>query len=376
MSSCKKNAYISLLFAFLCFLTNCGLGATLVSNPWQYAVPAADILRRQPITLDHNAQGFLLVSQRLALHIAQDQSHGTLEEVSHLKGAAYREAIAPFLHEFGTDRLELLLQDRHEKDFETWQIRILLAHIREPEVFAELEQELNTWRQERHDRPSHGQLSHRLFLFSRRGPESPYVEELAGWEPWPVTSAQGKTAVFTRQRRKRVLRFSEAEVAAGIERNLAAQLAILEHFLKFMDDDTPYEQSEMVLLVARLWGRGWNIGRPKTAGPAPDVDYLLNLVFSDPSRPFEARFNAADNLAATHPREVCAFMLETVTNMPANTVCRSQMELMKQALFHLYWLADANDCAALMSQTNGPAWRKEQIRVTVGEIEERLKEAK
>ena len=52
-----------------------GLRYSLVSrasNPWQYALPAADILRRQPITLGHNALGFLLVSRRLALHIAQD----------------------------------------------------------------------------------------------------------------------------------------------------------------------------------------------------------------------------------------------------------------------------------------------------------------
>lgn len=325
MSSCKNNSYISLLLAFLCFLTNCGFGATL-------------------------------------------------EEVSRLKGAAYREAIAPFLHEFGPDTLERLLHDRHGEDAQTWQIRILLARIRRPDVFAELEQELNAWRSERHDRVLHWQLSHRLFLFARRGPENPYVEETDGWEPLPVTSAQGKKAVFTRQRRKQVMRFSDAEVAKGIERNLAARLAILEHFLKFMDDDTPYEQSEMVLLVARLWGRGWNIGRPTTAvsAPSPDVDYLLNLVFSDSTRPFEARFNAADNLAETRPREVCTFMLEAVTNMPANTVCRGQMELIEQALFRLYWLADANDCAALMSQTNGPAWLSERIRVTVGGITERL----
>ncbi len=300
----------------------------------------------------------------------------TIEEVCNLQGAAYREAITTMLREYGADTLEQLLHDRHREDPQTWQIRILLARNHRPDVFAELEQELNAWRSERHDRVLRWQLTHRLFLFTRRGPESRYTVETDGWEHLPDKSARGKgQSIILQPKRRQVERFSEEEVAKGIERNHAARLAILEHFLKFMDDDTPYEQSEMVLLVARLWGRGWNIGRPKTAVPAPspDVDYLLNLVFSDSSRPFEARFNAADNLAETRPREVCTFMLETVTNMPANTVCRSQMELMEQALFRLYWLADANDCAALMSQTNGPAWRKERIRVTVGGIEERLK---
>lgn len=312
-----------------------------------------------------------------ACSVFEYSSLAAIEQISHLKGTAYRQAIAPIITaESGEVVLEQILKEGRETEAVLWQTRILLAHIRRQDVFVEFEHELNTWRGERHDQPSHGQLSKRLFLLIRRGPERCCVVESAGWVSWP-TNSQHRKPILILPKRKEVERFSDAEVAVGIERNSAARLAVLEHFLKFMEEDTPYEQSEMVLLAAKLWGQEWNFGVPKQymASTNPDLRHLMSLVFDDLSRPFEARFWAADNLVETRPRDVCSFMLAAVTNMPTSIDRRSKEDIFDRALYRLYWLADMNDVDVLLSQTNYPSWMADQIRTTAESIRENLEMA-
>ena len=178
-----------------------------------------------------------------------------------------------------------------------------------------------------------------------------------------------------RQRKyEKVEKYTDDEVQAGIARNAAARQAVLEHFLKFLDEGDAYEQSEMVELVNRLWGRDRSNRTEDLAvvDNVPDADALIETVFRDDSRPTAARMRAAFCLPDDKRPEIRTFMLNVVTNTPDDDMYHQSEDMVNRALTCLESSADANALAVLKSQTNAPGWKREKVEKTSQIIESRL----
>lgn len=213
-------------------------------------------------------------------------------------------------------RLQGVLSQEPGNSVNARHARFMLARIEHPEVFADLANETQKCRGPSGERP--GFLSGVLFQFVKRGPESKYVEERIRdkdgkpvFEPSVASTGETKLKGM-RAKVIKVEKYTDAEVQTGIARNAAARQAVLEHFLKFLDDGDAYEQSEMVELVNRLWGRG-RIKRTEdlaVVDNVPDADALIEAVFKDGSRPEAARMSAACCLPKTNrlksKRSCCA----------------------------------------------------------------------
>jgi hypothetical protein len=285
-------------------------------------------------------------------------------------GKPYRNAVAVVSNDANAAvLLENILHQERVDSLDARHARILLTRIQHPEVFAEFATEISKWREgEKSSQPRGGRpgfLSGMLMSFLKRGPETKHVDERVGWRETPTG--------VRRPAFKRVEKYTDAEVQVGIARNAAARQAVLEHFLKFLDEGDAYEQSEMVELVNRLWGRD----RSKRAGDFAaidhiDADALMEGIFGDATRPAAARMRAAFCLADAKPTEVRAFMLNVVTNTPAEDMYRQSEAMVNEALAYLESSADATTLAVLKSHTNGPAWKREKIEKTARAIEGRL----
>ncbi|MDI6775554.1 MAG: hypothetical protein QME60_09260 [Verrucomicrobiota bacterium] len=291
-------------------------------------------------------------------------------------GKPYRDAVAVVINDANAAKhLDRILHQESADSVNARHARILVARIQHPEVFAEFANQIQKWREgEKSSQPRGGRpgfLSGLLLSYVGHGPESKYVYVRDEAEDKRHSGTNGLT--IRGLHRKQVEKYTDAEVQAGIARNAAARQAVLEHFLKFLDEGDAYEQSEMVELVNRLWGRD----RSKRTGDLAaidhvDADALMEGVFGDASRPAAARMRAAFCLADAKPPEVRAFMLNVVTNTPADDMYRQSEDMVSGALAYLETSADANTLAVLKNQTNGPAWKREKIEKTNHAIEGRL----
>lgn len=285
-------------------------------------------------------------------------------------GKPYRETVAVVINDTNAvEHLERVLHQESADSVNARHARILVARIQHPEVFAEFANEIHKWRQgEESSQPRGGRpgfLSGMLMAFVNRGPENRFFDEKVG---------RRQTAFGNRPDFKKVEKYTDAEVAAGIARNAAARQAVLEHFLKFLDEGDGYEQSEMVELVNRLWGRNRDqrIQDLTMVDNMADVDALIESVFIGDSHTAAARMHAAFCLADANKPEVQTFMLQVVTNTPPDDIYHQSEEMLNRALAYLESSADANGLAVLKSQTNGPAWKREKIEKTIHAIEGRL----
>lgn len=290
-----------------------------------------------------------------------------------MTGKSYRDAVAVVINDANaTTRLEKILHQDPADSLNARHARILVARIQHPEVVAEFASEIQKWREgEKSSQPRGGRpgfLSGLLLSYVSHGPESKFVYVCDDAEDKRPAVTNGLT--IRGLHRKQVEKYTAAEVAAEIARNAAARQAVLEHFLKFLDEGDAYEQSEMVELVNRLWGRD----RSKRTGDLAaidhvDADALIEDVFRDASRPAAARMRAAFCLADAKPTEVRAFMLNVVTNTPADDMYRQSEDMVNGALAYLEFSAGAHTLAVLKRQTNGPAWKLEKIKRTIHAIE-------
>ena len=285
-------------------------------------------------------------------------------------GKLYRDAVAVVVNDVNAaNHLEGILKNEPTSSVNARYARILLARIEHPEVFADFANEIQKWREgEKSPKPRGGRpgfLSGMLMSFLKRGPETKFVDEKVG---------RRETSFGNRPEFKRVEKYTDAEVQAGIARNAAARQAVLEHFLRFLDEGDAYEQSEMVELVYRLWGsnRSTRTGDLVVIDHVQDADALMDSVFRDATHPAAARMRAAFCLADDKPTEVQAFMLNVVTNTPAEDMYHQSEAIVSGALAYLESSADATALAVLKGQTNGPAWKREKIERATHAIDGRL----
>lgn len=292
-------------------------------------------------------------------------------------GQSYRDAIAILTNDVkATTNIQGYLSQEPADRVNARHARILLARLQHPEVFAGLENEIQKWRDgEKSSNPRGGRLgflSGLLLSYVNHGPENKYVHMRDDAEDKRnfVTNGLAVRGLY----RKKVEKYTDVEVQAGIARNAAARQAVLEHFLKFLDEGDAYEQSEIVELINRLWGRASSKRTRDLAviDHVQDTDALMEKVFRDASRPAAVRMRAAFCLADDKPTEVQAFMLNVVTNTPAEDMYRQSEAMVNEALAYLESSADATTLAVLKSHTNGPAWKREKIEKTTRAIEGRL----
>jgi hypothetical protein len=287
------------------------------------------------------------------------------------KGNAYREAVATVLtREDCVQQLEDIAGNGAVDGPNVRQARILLARIRYPAVFSDWGAVVQKWRKDAPMGERPGYLSGMLLQFTKRGPEDKFVDEYVRDVNGKMQFAEsGPTNSTVRLRgiravRTRVEKYTEAEVQAGIACNAAARQAVLEHFLKFIDEGDAYEQSEIVDLVCRLWGSTSSGGRRRDE---PLADDLIEAVYRDETRPLLVRYRAGLSLPETRQQGMPVLMLKIATNA-ANT----SEDLVHRALYYLQSSADAGMLAILKSQTNGPAWRRANFEKASRAIENRL----
>jgi len=286
---------------------------------------------------------------------------------------AYRQALTNILIvQDAAKQLEDILKTETAGSTNALQARILLARQYHPHVFADYEELIKKMRKDYPHDERPGFLSGTLLRFTKQGPENKYVDEKIGRKTWQDVGPVTNKVVWSDAVYKKTEKYTDAEVHAGIARNAAARQAVLEHFLKFLDDGDAYEQSEMVELVNRLWGRERSTRTRDLAvvDNVPDADALIEAVFKDGSRPEAARMSAAHCLPDNKQPEIEAFMLCVVTNTPMSY--QQSEDMVRRALAYLQSVADTNTLAVLKNQTNGPAWKREKVLKTTLEIELRL----
>jgi len=287
---------------------------------------------------------------------------------------AYRQALTNILIvQDAAKQLEDILKTETAGSTNALQARILLARQYHPHVFADYEELIKKMRKDYPHGERPGFLSGTLLRFTKQGPENKYVDEKIGRKTWQDVGPATNKVVWSDAVYKKTEKYTDAEVQAGIARNAAARQAVLEHFLKFLDDGDAYEQSEMVELVNRLWGRE-RIKRTKdlaVVDNVPDVDDLIESVYKDDSRSLFVRYTAALCLPKEKQGDLQGFMLTVVAKSMSADFFQSD-DLLNRTLSNLESSADAAALAALKSQTNGPKWKVDAVIKTTRKIEARL----
>lgn len=311
---------------------------------------------------------FLLTFSAISENMHDSMLYSELMENT---GDSYRKVMNTIITtEQNTNHLQSIIQQETPNNSKALHARILLAHIQHPAVFDEFISELKKW----HLDPSNsvgvrpGLMSGMLLRFAELGPESRYIEKRVGWECHDLKGEAGNILTMRKPHYERIEKFTNVEVQAGIARNAAARQAILEYFLKFLDEASAYEQSEMVDLVHRLWGSTSSRLRKDELV----ADNLIDAVFRDESRPVAVRMRAAFYLPENRQDEVQEFMLNVVTNIPAVDSCYLDENMVNGALAYLEFSADTNTLAVLKGQTNAPAWKLKKIEKSIHAIELRL----
>ena len=287
---------------------------------------------------------------------------------------AYRQALTNILIvQDAAKQLEDILKTETAGSTNALQARILLARQYHPHVFADYEELIKKMRKDYPHGERPGFLSGTLLRFTKQGPENKYVDEKIGRKTWQDVGPATNKVVWSDAVYKKTEKYTDAEVQAGIARNAAARQAVLEHFLKFLDDGDAYEQSEMVELVNRLWGRE----RIKhtidlaVVDNVPDVDDLIESVYKDDSRSLFVRYTAALWLPKEKQGDLQGFMLTVVAKSMSADFFQSD-DLLNRTLSNLESSADAAALAALKSQTNGPKWKVDAVIKATRKIESRL----
>jgi hypothetical protein len=286
-------------------------------------------------------------------------------------GNVYRETLKTVLADKGAvKQLESVLITEQPETLIAHQTRIFLARLNFSTVFVDYTTLIARWRRNYPQNDRSGRLAGILLRFTKQGPENKFVEEYVRDENGKIQfeAISGANNVGTlrgmRIMRKMVEKYTDADVAMGIARNAAARQAVLEHFLKFLEEGDAYEQSEIVDLVSRLWGSMSSSDRRREE---PLADNLIEDVYNDGSRPVLVRYTAAMNLPENRQHGIQVLML----NIATNTMNTSE-DLVNRALCFLESSGDANTLAVLKSQTNGPLWKQEKIERTSRTIESRL----
>lgn len=293
------------------------------------------------------------------------------------KGEEYRQAVAAVVgNPHAPQELEAVLRQEPENVVNVRNARILLAHINHPEVFEELTENIQKWRELRKEESNsllrQGFFSGLLLKFINEGVESKFVHvhDLAADKEWMDKHPEG-SVMISGIHRKKVEKYTDAEVEAGIARNAAARQAVLEYFLKFLEECDTYEQKDLVDLVFELWGPlSVTQSRDLTViDHVPDAVALIETVMNDDSRPVDVRLRAGYHLYRSKPEEVRAFMMGLVTHIPLDEKGQPRKDIVSKALDYLEYMGDLTTLDELREISNAPPWKVDLIHKAIPELE-------
>lgn len=298
-----------------------------------------------------------------------------LTNLAEKKGEPYRQAVEAVIRDpIAPQYLEEALQIEDEDTDKARYARILLARIHHPEIFDGLAKEIQRWR----DNPAfldksirQGVLSGLLLRYLNQGPENNFVyvpdeKENAEW-----TNKHEGRVMPSWHKRKKVEKYTDAEVEQGIARNAAARQAVLEYFLKFMDECDVYEQQDMLDVVYKLWGPN-ETNQYREKDHVKDAVELIIGIMKDDNRPVDVRMRAAQSIiyrTRTRSTELKTFFMNIVVHPPSDEKDLPRKDIVYEALHYLEAIGDSVTLAELKKLTNGPAWKVEMIEKTLSELE-------
>ena len=288
-----------------------------------------------------------------AMNISAEDTAAIAGQAATLTGDDYRRVIAGLQTSGETEAgLREVIRSTEASPDEKLIARILLARTTHPEVFKECEQKIDSFRErQRSDRPfgtRPGFFSGFMKAFASEAPESRLllVKGSIKWPGNPETEDHEKVEKYT-----------EKEVGEGKSRNAAARLAVLEHFLKFSQDDSEYQQRELADLIY-TW---WRDRDPRKPEDRIQGTALLCQVYDDETRPLSVRAAAMSRVPANKRKGERELMLDilrspkTCNELHDGRVVRQAIDYLKQ-----------NDPDSLKKTQTKAQWKQSLINEVSG----------
>ena len=272
-----------------------------------------------------------------------------VESLVRLRGNEYRERVAQLMV---TRDVHALLEGPRASQQERLITKIIVQRLSHAEVFEEYSEHLRLLRKRLESshptgtRP--GYLAGSLMAFAKQGVESRDVEEHVGWN---------ETSNGMIQQTQTVRKHTEEEVRNGRARNRAARMAILEHFLKFSDENSEYEQMELIDVVNLLWGEksltGMDDGVP--------VESLLEDLSRDETRGPSVRVSAITRLPLAKRKGERELMIAVLASAKTDNETENQ-HVVRQAVDYL----KQHDPGALKDIATKIQWKRILIDEALG----------
>lgn len=292
-------------------------------------------------------------SSPLVVFCAEPATAALVREASTVKGDAYRRVVssAENLQDSAVNIRTLLAEEGLSPE-ERLTARILLSRLTYTNVFEKYQETVESFRQrQRSTRPigtRPGFLSGIVYSFATSGPESRSVSVRTGTR-WVGNIKSPKF--------EQVDRYTAEEVRAGRSRNEAARLAILEHFMKFAEEGSEYEQRELVDAVMRLWGEN---GHKKHADSISG-EVFLEAIAQDETRALSVRVAALTRLPSARRKGERELMIAVLASPNTNSETE-HYQVVRQAISHL----KRHDPAALNDIATETRWKRLMIGEALG----------
>lgn len=296
---------------------------------------------------------FCLGSSPLVVFCAEPGIAALVRQASTVKGDAYRHIVssAENLRDPAVNIRTLLAEEGLSTE-ERLAARILLSRLTYTNVFEKYQETVESFRErQRSTRPigtRPGLLSGIIYSFATCGPENKSVS---------VRTGTGQVGNIKSPKYEQVDRYTEGEVRAGRSRNEAARLAILEHFMKFAEEGSEYEQRELVDTVMRLWGE---ISHEKRADNIP-VEVFVEAVAQDETRALSVRVAAITRLPSARRKGERELMLAVLAS-PNTDKETEHFHVVRQAIGYL----KQHDRAALQDIATEIRWKRILIDEAIG----------
>ncbi len=276
-----------------------------------------------------------------------------VREASTVKRDEYRRVVisAERLHDPVVNIRMFMYEERLSIE-ERLTARILLSRLTYTNVFEKYQTTVESFRERQcSSRPigtRPGLLSGIIYSFATSGPESKSVSERTGTR---------QIGIIKSPKYERVDRYTEEEVRVGRSRNEAARLAILEHFLKFAEEGSEYEQSELVDVVMRLWGEN---SHEKRADNIP-IEVFVEAVAQDNTRSLSVRVSAITRLPLAKRKGEQELMLAVLVSPTTDNETEYQ-RVVRQAINYL----KQHDFKALQNIATKSQWKRILIDESLG----------
>ncbi|GEM_PF-5085965 len=226
-----------------------------------------------------------------------------------LKGDSYRKELKT--HKLGSElsnEIKLFIQDHEISQSVKTNGKILLARVSDPDVFQEFTKRTEDWSQMQKTGmwpQRQGAFSAMVYSFATKGPETRYVYEADHDKDAEFSQKVGGTGNVRGLYKKKVITYTEADVAKGIQRNAAARCAVLEAFLKYVDEYEPFEQKDLIDVTLRLWVPTRNKNQM-----SPEENYILDevaAVLDEEKVALEVAIHAAKSIYRYRPNQANVF---------------------------------------------------------------------